>query len=158
MKILAALAFLAALAGCAASGPAYQPAPEPGQGQALVYIFRPLTMAGYSSRDAYFFVDNQNVANLSNGGYSWVHMPAGEYRLTMRWPPDITLGRDRDVILPARWTAGRKYFYRMDVSSKPAAGGTLHQWRIVAVPPDTGEKEIACCKYQPAKPPDQRGF
>ena len=99
------------LIGCAA-GPSFTPAvvPTPKENMALVYLYRePALMSGaYTTR---FEVNGKTLANLINGGYTWVHHPAGEYdlknffRQSFLFAPDVRS-------LSVKWQAGRTYYYR----------------------------------------------
>ena len=68
------------LVACATSGPKYTPAPEPPEGEALVYFLRGDVHygGGYSTS---FFVDDKEVAKLHDWGYSWIHLSAGMHEM-----------------------------------------------------------------------------
>jgi hypothetical protein len=72
------------LAGCSATGPVYQTAPAPDEGNVLVYLYRPSRFA-MGGQDAHFSVNDVNIASLSTGGYTWFQAPAGDYVLRQTW-------------------------------------------------------------------------
>ncbi|MFZ6870751.1 DUF2846 domain-containing protein [Undibacterium sp. Di27W] len=76
------------LTACAATGPAYQAARAPENGKALIYVYRVKSFA-LGGRDAYFYVDGKNIADLSVEGYTWFQIPAGEHKFEQRWPADV---------------------------------------------------------------------
>jgi hypothetical protein len=129
--------------GCAATGLLFRAAPEPGQAESLVYIYRPSSFF-LGGRDAYFYVNDVNVVNLSSAGYTWFHIPAGEYTLRQEWPFDIYLGRSIREI-EAKWTLRGKYFYRL----RPLAGRDGVSWLLTEVAPEYAIEEISACKLQP---------
>jgi len=108
-----AIAFTLFLGGCAATGPVFEDAPPPGTTDALVYIYRTNT-GGHGARDAYFYVDNVNIGDLSKNGYTWFRIPAGEYTLKQKWPADtLWLSTPEQKV---KWSAGQTYYYRFRTS------------------------------------------
>ena len=132
------------LFGCAVRGPGYIPAPSPAAADVLVYIYRPDNFA-LGKRDAYFYVDDVNVADVSANGYTWFHVPAGEYIFQQKWPFDVTLGT-RTLTLKVQWLPGRTYFYRLET----ARHSPKIVWRLSEAPADEANIQIAKCKLQPA--------
>jgi hypothetical protein len=130
---------LLCLSGCAARGPLYEPAPNPWGNDALVYIYRPAAFAA-GGRDAYLYVDDVNIADLSVEGYTWFHIPAGEYALK------IPIGVMQRLTLRVRWVRERAYFYRVDTAIR----GPYIEWRLTEVPYDVATTQIHKCKLQPA--------
>lgn len=136
------------LAGCAATGPVYQPAPQPGADQALVYIYRPNNFA-LGGRDAYFYVDGINVADLSRDGYTWFHVPAGPHTLMQKWPVDVsTFGKLEKSV---NWQPGQTYHYQFvtDVGSG-GVSGVVVKWTFSEVSAETARQEMVDKKLQPA--------
>lgn len=86
---------LAVLAGCAGQGPKFHP-PGPvfeqvanrDPNRALIYIYRPVTFA-LGGRAAYFYINDVNVFDINIGGYSWVELPPGTYKLNQKWAFDV---------------------------------------------------------------------
>jgi len=135
----------ALLAGCAATGAPYTaPAPPPGVNDALVYIYRPDSRA-LMLRDAYFYVDGVNIVDLGNRGYTWFHVPSGDYVFKQTWPADVTLGM-KTIEIPVRWQAGGTYFYRLHTTLDFMA----LRWRLGQVPPEEAVRELPACRLQPA--------
>jgi Protein of unknown function (DUF2846) len=143
-RSLIALTCALILSACAASGPLYEPAPLPAAAGALIYIYRPSGFA-LGGRDAYFYIDDVNVVDISNNGYSWLHLPAGEYTLKQKWPFDVTYGL-QTLELKVRWLPERTYFYRLETSIR----GPSVEWRLREVSSETAITEIQRCKLQPA--------
>ena len=144
MKEFIAICCVLCISACAARGPVYTPAPTPAAADALVYIYRPGGFA-LGARDAYFYVDDVNVADLSAEGYTWFHLPAGEYTMRQKWPLDVTFGK-KTLELRVRWLPGRMYFYRLDTSVRVP----YVEWRLAEVPSDVAMTQIRNCKLQPA--------
>jgi hypothetical protein len=132
------------LAGCAVGGVAYNPAPLPRESDALVYIYR-TDAAAFAARDAYFYIDDVNVVDLSRKGYTWFHIPAGEYTLKQKWPVDVTLGM-QTLGAKVRWLAGRTYYYRLELKQQPFSVA----WRFSQMPPGEATRELAECRLQPS--------
>jgi hypothetical protein len=143
MKRLCTVLLVLFISGCVATGPLYQAAPEPKASDALIYIYRPGSGA-MGGRTAYFFVNEVSVADLSNDGYTWFHVPAGEYTLKHTWQTWPVMGST--VQVRTRWLSGNTYFYRLETSG----GIGIIQWRLSRVPANEALTEISSCKLQPA--------
>lgn len=150
MKQLGAILFALVISGCASMGglweinpqPSLQPAvPEPTATDVLIYIYRP-TAFGYGAQDAYFYVDGVNIADVSNGRYTWFYAPAGEHTLRQKWFGLFS----RTLEMKTNWQAGQTYFYHFEVSTNPFG----IRWRILEVPGDQATAEMSCCRFQPA--------
>ena len=148
MRWAAVVAGVVLLAGCVATGAVYTPAPIPAVGDALVYIYR-LEGSGLKTRDAYFYVDDVNIVDLTQKGYTWFHVPAGNYTLKQKWPVDVTLGM-KTLEAPVRWQAGRTYFYRLGVEQRLQYPMIVTEWRLHHVPEAEAMRELAECRLQPA--------
>lgn len=138
------------LAGCAATGPAFQPASAPDSGRALIYIYRPggFTLGG---RDAYFYVNDKNVADLSAEGYTYFYLSPGTYKLTQKWPLDL-IGF-RNLELPLVVTPGQTYYYKFTASGEPICGYNriCYAWSMRKMEENTAKNEILIYRYQTAK-------
>ena len=134
-----------ALWGCSATGPIYKAAPEPGDNNSLVYIYRQPHFA-YSANDAYFYVNDNNIADLTNDGYTWFHVPSGEYILKQRWPGMLDFSGKFDIKMKVRWEPRQVYYYRLETRMEPFR----NVWRVSAVSPEQALSEIRNRKYQPA--------
>jgi hypothetical protein len=139
---------IALLSGCAAIGPDYSPAPPPAADQALVYIYRIDNMA-LGGRDAYFYVDGVNVADLSRNGYTWFHVKAGTHGLKQAWPFDMSR-RMQPLIGAFDWKPGRTYFYRFEADGDFYLFVNHFRWTLLEVPAQQAQLEIADKKLQPA--------
>lgn len=150
MRYMAILLCIGVLTGCAATGPIYQDAPEPKETDALVYIFRPNPFFSIlGGRDAYFYLNDVNIVDLSSEGYTWFHVPAGEYFLKQKWPYDVTYGR-HVVEMKVNWLPHHKYFYRLDSTGNVSSTHFNMQWQVIEVNAEQASKEISHCKFQPA--------
>ena len=155
MKNIVAFVCAVVLSACVAVGEPYKPAPEPKDTDAVVYIYR--FGSAYSARSAYFYVNNVNVADLDRNGYTWFHVPAGEYRIKQKWPIDVDL---RSIELTETWLPGQKYYYRFDTAGSigpgavPASGklgvAVKIAWQLSRVPAEQAVSEIGTTKLQPA--------
>jgi hypothetical protein len=153
VKTIAAWVCLVVLSACVAVGEPYKAAPEPKDTDALVYIYR--FGGAYSGRSAYFYVNDVNVADLDKSGYTWFHVPAGEYRIKQKWPIDVDL---RSLELTETWLPGKKYYYRFDTAGALApalVSGKLGlalkiDWQLSRVSAEEAVSEIGTTKLQPA--------
>lgn len=161
---LLVLIFTLLLSACAATGPGYQAAPLPGNDQARVYIYRVNTFVA-GGRDAYFYVDKKNVADLSVAGYTWFHVPAGEHRFQQKWPvdvggsPAINLWKlwknDESEEVNKKtlqegyvyWEAGKTYYYRFHTALYGLMG---MQWILQEVTAEQALPEIKKTRLQPS--------
>ena len=143
------------LAGCAATGPAFQEVGVAPKDKATVYVYRPGSFVNSGSAPN-LFVNEVDHGQLWNGGYIPLSLPPGEISVVLkgdRWkwglPPIST---------KARIEAGKSYYFRMgntvdfadysgsnkeSASSRvvtPVLGSSI---QIQQVPGDYGRKEIA---------------
>lgn len=71
-----------ALIGCATMGPAYEPAPAPTPGKALVYFMRTSVSMG-GAWTTVFSLNDVRLVSLYNRGYSWAHVDGGIYKVAV---------------------------------------------------------------------------
>lgn len=133
------------IAGCTASGPLFVEAPLPGNGNAIVYIYRMPNLA-IGARDARFYVNGTRVFKLSPEGYSYFAVPPGTYELSQEWPFDVALGKT--VTVPLTIGANETHFYRFTVDASLMPGQMNFLWRLTPVPAQTGRAEIADKHFQ----------
>lgn len=71
------------LAGCASApnGPLFSPAPNPPNGYALLYVYRPYTQALSSIP---VFLNGIRAVALPEEGYTWLYVEPGQYVVTTR--------------------------------------------------------------------------
>jgi hypothetical protein len=138
------------LASCAASGPLFQSASPPDSGKALVYIYRPGGFA-LGARDAYFYVNDKNVADLSSEGYTHFSLDPGTYNIKQKWPMDLIGFKDLD--LPLVVSANRTYFYRFfsGIADSCPYDKICFKWSLQQVTESAAKTEISKCRYQAAK-------
>ena len=138
------MAFL--LSACAALGPLYVDAPSPKGSDALVHIYRPSNTI-WIARDAYFYINDVNIVDLSTNGYTWFHIPAGEYILKQKWPPDLTYGK-HVLRLPVKLSAQQKVYYRLDSYMDNYGIVMKSHWRVIEVSEAQAKEEMKNCKFQ----------
>lgn len=148
MKTQLTLLATIVLSGCAATGPAFTPAPVSNAKKALVYIYRVDSFA-LGGRDAYFYVDDQNVADLSRNGYTWFHAPAGKHELKQKWPVDVSLYKKLETSV--NWESGHSYYYRFVTFSGESSYPTIKiHWHLSEVPAGVAMNEMQTSKLQEA--------
>ena len=135
------------LSGCAATGQSYTEAPKPKETEALVYIYRVDSFA-LGGRDAYFYVDGTNVADLTRNGYTWFHAPAGTHKLAQKWPIDVTFNSKME--LPVTWEPGQTHYYRFIASMGAPGSMNLFEWELAQVVEEKAIAEMKNTKLQPA--------
>lgn len=132
------------LSGCAATGPVYKPV-ENDPGKALVYVYRGTGFA-LGGRSAYFYVDGVNVFDLDQGGYSWVSLPPGPYKLKQSWPVDA-FAKSTELDLDVRAGEIRYFSFQTGICQ----GGSREiciQWEFRDQPPEVGRAAIADKRFQ----------
>ncbi len=134
------------LSSCAALGPLYIDAPSPKGADALVYIYRPSNTI-WIARDAYFYINDVNIVDLSTNGYTWFHIPAGEYILQQKWSPDLTYGK-HVLQIPIKLSAQQKVYYRLDSYMDNYGIVMKSHWRVIAVSETQAKEEMKNCKLQ----------
>jgi hypothetical protein len=146
---LATVALAAALlSGCAARGPAYKPAEDLPPGNALVYVYRGSSFA-FGARSASFYVDDVNVFDLRAGGYSWVSLPPGHYKLKQTWPIDM-MAKSVEIQLDVR--AGEASYVSLQTGT---CSYRMICWELRAQPPAVGQEAIADKKFQDNLGPEE---
>ena len=92
-RIPAVLLLLGGTLACAirTTGPAFQSAPGPPTGQALVYLMRTRIESG-NMWETTFSIDGRKAVSLYDKGYSWVHLPAGDCKFDAEIAPGIHQG------------------------------------------------------------------
>jgi hypothetical protein len=132
------------LTGCAAMGPKFTQAPAPNTDSALVYIYRNNSLA-WGGRDAYFYVDDINIADLSRNGYTFFKVKPGVHKLKQKWPIDLTLGLKK-LELSAQWEAGKTYYYEF---STDAMANKIY-WTLQLTAESDAIGSIQATRLQPA--------
>jgi len=140
------------VAACSATGPLYEAAAAPTNGQALVYIYR-LPNTPFTARRASFWLDDVRVAELNQSGYTRFYAPEGSHTLSQRWPWDVAGGKT--TYLGVRWQAGKTYYYNLESSLDFRGLGETVTWRISAIDPLRASREITAYHYQPPLGTDQ---
>lgn len=134
---------VAALTGCAASGPGFSPAAPPASDQTLVYIYRAHTTVGSAVR-ASFAIDGSAAADVNVEGYTRFYVKSGYRTLSVSFAafPE----RHRAVHFPP----GATIYLKLSTGSRPGeAGSTRFSYAIQEVPPLTASREIVPFKFQP---------
>ena len=151
------IAALVALAGCSATGPAFQEVAATPKDKATVYVYRPSSLVN-SGNAPNLFVNGVDHGPLWNAGYIPLSVPPGEISVVLsgdKWKWGLA-----PISTKARVEAGKSYYFRMgnsvdfaDYSGNkgsssstavtPVLGRTIE---IQLVPVDYGRKEIADTK------------
>jgi uncharacterized protein DUF2846 len=142
MKRLLLAALLLGAFSVRAAAPAYTDAPAPPAGKALIYVYRPHNSL-HSPRSGGFYIDKKLVVTLKDQGYTWLHLTEGEHVLEHRKtsnPLDERVGGKVTI------TAGRTYFYRLEVG---LASRDVH-WVLSEQRASAALPEIERCSYQKA--------
>ena len=148
MKPLLLSILVLLLSGCAAIGSPYTPAPSPPENQSLVYIYRHNNFA-LGARDAYFYIDEINIADLSRNGYTWFYAPAGKHVLEQKWPIDVSMFSKLETSV--NWEPGKTYYYQFFTTTGDALPGHITlQWQLSEVAKIQAEREMMETKLQPA--------
>jgi hypothetical protein len=135
-----AVAVVALLAGCGASGPAFKPIDPPANGQGVVYIYRQSSGLGAGVHGT-LRANGKAVTDVKNGGYFPYVGPPGEVKFEVHTEAsnDATVNVEGGIEKFLKVTVGMGFFV-----------GHLH---LTEVSPEIGKKEIAECKLlEPAKP------
>jgi len=77
-KIVIVVLSLLVIASCATSGPPFSKAPHAHESEALVYVMRS-TVAYRGGYWTNFYVNDEEIVELFDSGYSWIHLKAGTY-------------------------------------------------------------------------------
>jgi hypothetical protein len=147
---------LVLLAGCSATGPAFQEAGVAAMDKATVYVYRPSSLVNSGSAPN-LFVNEVDHGPLWNAGYIPLSLPPGEISVVLKgekWKWGLPA-----ISTKARIEGGKSYYFRMgnmvdfadysgsgnkdSTSSRvvtPMLGSTI---QIQHVPADYGRKEIA---------------
>ena len=137
MRGIFAVAAIALLGACAASGPRYETAAAPPAGKGLVYIYRPgKFMGGGVVFDVHAGpkVDNRAIVELQSGGYYPYYAEPGELELWSK--TESTSSVTVDV------RAGETAYVRGSIG----VGFFVGRPSLEVVDKGTGEREIRECK------------
>jgi len=131
--------------GCTtfAKGHAFRSASSPDQNSSLLYIYR--TESTPFMRQPTVLINGEELLDLPNGGYTYLYLRPGEYRIEFDWAWDVSYN-DREIELDAR--PGEAYKVRI--------GGGRHCGVIFGncgndVTVETkhsDDSQIDSCKYQ----------
>ena len=108
MRVLLYFLILTMLVSCAV-GAGYAPAPEPPAGKALLYLVRSAVTYGGGYRTE-FSANDRIIASLYDGGYSWIYLDAGSYKLK---------AGNADLNFKVDLVAGETYYIRYRQVVKP---------------------------------------
>lgn len=150
LRKLALLSVVLLLAGCFARGAAFQPAPQEA-GKALVYVYRVSSFVA-GARDAYFYVGDKNVVDLSAGGYSYFYVDPGDHVVSQRWAADVVL---QSLRVPLKASAGGVYYYQFFVgeSTGPECQPNVpcFEFQLKQVTESEAKPELAKTRFQRAR-------
>ena len=116
--------------------PAGFPSPKavPPGTPATVYIYRVGDFGAFGMRDAYFYLNDVNIVDLSHRSYTQFQVNPGTYRLTQKWPYDVTFGA-KATSLQVRWLPGETYYYKFEARKLPFRT----EWRLQSVTDALGQ-------------------
>lgn len=134
------------LAGCSATGPIYKPAENIPEGEAVIYISREAGF-GLGGRSAYFYVNEVNVFDLDQRGYSWVSLPSGHYKLRQSWPVDV-MARSVSFEIDVKPGEVRYFSFGTGACSDGYRPGICISYGVQELPPDAGKAAIADKRFQ----------
>ena len=162
---LVPLAFVMLLSGCAtvAEGPAFSQARalRPMAGKATVYVFR--KYAEPTAWGATIQFDNQEVATLNQGGFTWAYLTPGKRTVRAVW---AGMSGQRDSFVELDVNAEKIYFVELTGTSRFAGTGTGSlpgtynmYFRVGSgmseVNPAVAEPIVSqCCKFQKPRAPE----
>lgn len=136
VRLTTILCALALLAGCATTGPEFEPASAVPPDRALVYVYRE---AGFVGGGVSYMVraNDVEIATLPAGGYFVYHASPGEIEFSAKTEARTSVTIDAE--------AGKTYYIKGTVG----VGVFVGHPHLVVVPNDVGAKEIAACKLVP---------
>jgi uncharacterized protein DUF2846 len=139
-KPLSLLGFLvlAALTGCAASGPPFQAVSPPPE-QAVIYVFRPSASYVGSGIGLDILCDGQKVGTLLETGYVYTVVPAGRHTITCQ--------TESLAQVPFQAEPGKSYYIQADVEIGIIEGRP----KLTMVPEETGKLAILSTKLSGTK-------
>lgn len=144
-RIFVLMYFFLFLSGCAATGPIYRPADNVNPKNAVIYVYRGTGFA-FGARSAYFYINNVNVFDLDQGGYSWVSLPPGRYKLKHSWPVDVVA---KSSELDIQVEAGQNLYFALNTGMcNNLSPGVCVKWGVEERTPEIGKTEIADKKFQ----------
>jgi hypothetical protein len=142
MRLLLALALVAAT-GCQTLGTTGgSVAPPPPPGRATIYFIRSSVQYG-NFWPTIFSVNDTNVVSLHDKGYSWIYLDAGVYKFST----GTSLNNDYLRFEGVRVLAGSVYFIEYNQES---AGGNRYRNIVRAVTPEIGRDLIQRYAYKKA--------
>lgn len=133
------------LFGCAATGPTFQDIDITNPESGAIFIYRADSFA-LAVRDAYFYVDDINVFDLSRNGYSFIVLPAGKHIVKQKWAIDISR---KSLEFPIEVEAGKKTY----LSFETGVCGIFYmtvclEWKLREEEPVKAAQEIISKRLQ----------
>lgn len=129
---LAISALVLSACAVAPTGAEFSPATRSDPNSALVYVYREPGLV-YGGRPAYFYINGTNVFDLSPGGYSWVALPPGQYKIKQAWPADLMKkSMEADLAVSAGET--RFLSFATGVCDKYVYNGICINWTLIEQP------------------------
>lgn len=139
--------------GCVATGPVFQKASDPEKDYALVYLYRPSSPFAIFAKPS-IQIDESQVIELPNKGYTKMYLPAGEHRFKVEWSLFTKPSGASNIGKTFDFSPGSTNYVRFVFSS----GGVVQTGNdatsllgritntLTHVPNDVGSKEISVCK------------
>lgn len=136
------------LFGCAATGPVYEPAPEPNENQALVYLYRPYSST-FGASKADFSLDGNYLVQLSKGGYTFVYVSPGQHSISHQWVGWPIGGRlTSPVVIMVNARPGQKHYVELLSWTEPDFMAMVHKFSLTEVSEERAVTKLRECRYQ----------
>lgn len=145
---LLTLSLALATAGCGHAAPLVGPNYPKAKGElkddaALLYVYR--FAAEPTDATAAVLLDGQEVAELENRAFTWLHAAPGAHRVAVRWP--VASGQHpADVAVELR--KGEPNFVELNAVHRTTGHGLVIASTLEQQPRDVAEKRIVKCGYQ----------
>lgn len=131
---------IAALAGCAASGPPFAGPEKPASGGAMLYLYRPSAFVQSGNVYAVSFVPSAQTLKVRNGSWVQAGLPPGRFRLDAV----DQFGAMRCGALSLELVAGETAYAMLDVSLRgDGSGRNVHGCQIVRATPEKALHSMA---------------
>lgn len=124
--------------------PVYSPAPKPPEGKALVYFYREDSMA-FGARDAYLYVNEKNIFDLSTNQYSYIYITPGTYEISQKWAFDISTKIIKQPLIARN---GETYYFRVRTTASSNGNTMTFWWDLKEIQQETAETEIKSLKFK----------
>ena len=119
--VLTLICSLVFIAGCTANGPVFSPIKTAEENKAVVYIYRPFSVAG-CALTPHVYIDEVKHGPLKNNGYLVYFVEPGKRMFELRdamWDEPLTIYPDIE--------AGKQYYIRCTLAPYRIELGVIHE-------------------------------